>query len=120
MQLVGWSVIWLVTQEKETQNVRIKGNEQLHMMVEHVWDSPSVSAFCPVRNLEVYGHFILLIRPLLLPPLLLLLLLPMCTCTCWRTSMILNVTENDFHRNVIFQQDGAVPVLLICTRFLVP
>jgi hypothetical protein len=29
-----------------------------------MWDSPRVSAFCPVRKLKVYGHFILLIRPL--------------------------------------------------------
>jgi len=77
--LGGWSVIQLVTQEKETQNVRIKGNEQLNMMVEHVWDSPRVSAFSPVRKLKVYGYFSLLTRPLLL---LLLLLLPIFTCTC--------------------------------------
>ena len=114
--LVGWLVIQLVTQEKGTQNLRIKGNKLLHMIVEHMWDSPGVSAFCPVRKLKVYGHFILLIRPLLL----LLLLLPMCTCTFWRTSVILNITENDFHRNAIFQQDSALPILFICTRFLVP
>jgi len=113
--LVGQSVIRLVTQEKGTQNLRIKENKRLHVIVEHVWDSPGVSTFCPVRKLKVYGHFILLIRSLLL-----LLLLLMCTCTCWRTSVILNITENDFHRNVIFQQDGALPILFICTRFLVP
>jgi len=89
--LVDWSIIWLVTQEKGTQNVRIKVNEQLNLIVEHVWDSPRVKAFCPVRKLKVYGQFILLIRPLLL---LLLLLLPLCTCMCWRTSVILNITEN--------------------------
>jgi hypothetical protein len=113
--VVGWLVIQLVTQEKGTRNMRIKENEQLHMIVEHVWDSPGVSAFCPVRKLKVYGHIILLIKPLLL----LLLLLLMCTCTCWRTSLILNITENDFHRNVIFRQDDALPVLFICTVFLV-
>ena len=82
--LVGQSVIRLVTQEKGTQNLRIKENKRLHVIVEHVWDSPGVSTFCPVRKLKVYGHFILLIRSLLL-----LLLLLMCTCTCWRTSVIL-------------------------------
>ena len=109
---VGRPVIWLITQEKATQHVKNKGNEQLYMIVEHVWDSTGVSVFCPVRKLKVCGHFILLIRSLLL--------LPLCACTCWRTSVILKITENDFHRNVIFQQDGVLPLLFIYTRFLVP
>jgi hypothetical protein len=76
MWLLGCSLIQLVTQGKGMQNVRIKINEQLHMVVEHGWDSPRDGVFCPVRKLKVYGHFILLIRQLLL--LLLLLLCRSC------------------------------------------